>query len=422
MSAQQSFLPNESGSLGISAKYLHGLNEKKQKTYDAIEAKNIRYGLQRTAQSLLYDRESLKQHRVCGCSRNVASDGVVVYRTVSGDNARYSNLITCGSVWACPVCAAKITESRRNELQQAINTWTKQGGKVALMTLTYPHESYDSLSENLDKFAKALMYFKNSRAYKNAFGTPKHEGLYQRLGSVRSLEVTHGVNGWHPHTHDLVFLKRDGLLDDYMTLSELKNAWAKALLKAGIGGNSRITDMWEHGLDIRGGDYAAEYVAKYGHEPKLYDSWSAAAELTKQHTKIAGGESATPFMLLTWANAGDSVAGELFKEFVKCFDGKRMNHWSPGLKKALLIEEVDDETLAEEAAEPKEAEEMVIRLDIFQWKLILETNARGEVLRHAAARGMDGVLDLLDDLRTRPKVGRGWFNDNARPDVSRFYH
>ena len=34
-----------------------------------------------------------------------------------------------------------------------------------------------------------------------------HEGRQGFKGLIRSLEVTHGANGWHPHTHELWFLK-----------------------------------------------------------------------------------------------------------------------------------------------------------------------------------------------------------------------
>ena len=242
------------------------------------------------------------------------------------------------------------------------------------------------------------------------------------MGSVRSLEVTHGANGWHPHTHDLIFVKHDGLLKSDYVIDTLKQAWIKALQKAGLADNSNITDLWAHSLDIRGGDYAAEYVAKFGHEPKLYGAWSAAHEVTKQHSKAAvTAEHATPFMLLTWALNGDDKAAALFKEFVNCFDGKRMNYWSPNLRKQLgLNADLDDEELAQDSP-VHEDEELVIRLDDMQWKLILETNTRFEVLEHAAAYGSDGVMDFINDLKTRPKVGKGWFKDNARPDVSRFF-
>lgn len=418
MSVSEAAQPN----LGISAKSVHTLREKRDFSTDKLAAKEIRYSLQRAAQSLIYDRDAARQHRVCGCSRNIASDGVVVYRNTAGDNARFSNLMTCGSVWACPVCAAKVTEARRAELQAAINAWVAlHGGKIMLMTLTFPHEIDMPLQELLEKFAVALQKFKNSRAYKNTFGTPKHEGKYQRAGSVRSLEVTSGKNGWHPHTHDLVFLKRDGLLDDARAIEDLQQEWAKQLLKAGLGDNSKLQDMLLHGLDLRGGDYAADYVAKFGSEPKLYDSWSAAREVTKQHSKIGGGEHATPFMLLKWAADGDELSAHLFREFVSCFDGKRMNYWSPGLRKLLALADIDDEQLAQEAVEPEPEEEQVIRLDGQQWKLILQTNARAEVLRHAAARGEQGVLDLLTDLATRPKQFLGYHLDHQRPDMSRFF-
>lgn len=424
MTVQTSLLPGEPRLLGISAKSLHKISAKKPKSdYDKLDAKAMRYALQRQSQRIMYDRDSLKQHRVCSCGRDVAGDGVNLYRAVDGSDARYSNLMTCGSVWACPICAAKVTEKRRADLQQAIKNWVGQhpNYNIVLLTLTFPHESWMDLAELLERFAVALQAFKNSRTYKGIFGTPQHLGEFERVGSVRSLEVTHGVNGWHPHTHDLVFLKKQGLLNSAKAIDELKGAWAKACLKAGLGGNSRISDMFEHGLDIRGGDYSAEYVAKFGHEPKLYDAWSAASEVTKQHSKIGGGEHSTPFMLLKWASDGDDTAAALFKEFVDCFDGKRMNYWSPNLRKTLSLgEELTDDELAADEPEAVD-EELVIRLDVHQWHDVLKRNQRVELLR-AARLGAQAVFDFLDELPEKPVLNAGYFKDRARPYVSRFFH
>ena len=99
--------------LGTKARYIHA-NKAGVEDY-ALKAKTLRYELQRAAQALMYDPAAFKQARVCGCTRNVKSDRVQVYRTIDGRSARYGNLITCGSVWACPVCSAKITEKRRAE-------------------------------------------------------------------------------------------------------------------------------------------------------------------------------------------------------------------------------------------------------------------------------------------------------------------
>jgi hypothetical protein len=407
--------------LGISAKSLHtGKLRRKPDTAEKspIEMREMRYALQRTAQGLLWDRDAHKQHRTCSCCRNVASDGVPVYRTVDGGDARFGNLLTCGSVWACPVCSAKITEQRRAELQDAINAWvTHHEGKVLLMTLTFPHEYDMPLAELLEKFAKALTKFKNSRAYKSNFGTLEKPGLYQRAGSVRSLEVTYGENGWHPHTHDLVFLKDDSIKDNPTAMDTLRKEWVYQLVMAGLGDDSKLNDMLQYSFDLQGGDYAAEYVAKFGHEPKLYQSWSAAREVTKGMSKIGGGAHATPFMLLQWYHSNnDEKAGALFREYAAQFEGKRMLSWSPGLKKLLQLpeQELTDEELAQQEDSMPE-EELVCRLTTDQWKLVLTRNARYDILLMAAKHGEQGVAAMLEELETRPASHSGWFLDHARP-------
>jgi hypothetical protein len=430
--------------LGISAKSLHTSSAKNED--HKLKAKALKYTLQRTAQTLLYNHEGGKQHRVCSCHRNVASDGVSVYRDVSGNNARFGNLMTCGSVWSCPVCAAKITESRREDLQKAVSTWLIQGGSCLLLTSTFPHEADMPLAELLEKFPKALQKFKNSRTYKNIFGTSvaasalkskkdtplKHiiEGTHPRLGTVRSLEVSHGVNGWHPHTHEVLFMHDDRLLTDTAAVESLTKAWVVALINAGLGDDSKINDMLLHAMDIRGGDYVADYVNKFGREPVELQGWTIAHEVTKANSKMGkvgrkfGNEfHYTPFQLLGFATDGDSVAAELFKEFSACFEGRRMNYWTNGLKDWFNINEVEDEDLAvDQETEKEKEEEFVIRLDGDQWKLIIETNARFEVLQAAARGGLDSVLSLIEDLKIRPKSYRGWFKDFARPDFSRFFH
>ncbi|HEY8085320.1 MAG TPA: protein rep [Methylophilaceae bacterium] len=427
-------MTNESPSLGISAKSLHavnGLKRKQSATGDKLKGKELRYSLHRTASGLLYDRDAMKQHRTCSCSRNVVSDGVEVYRAVDGSDARFSNIITCGSAWACPICSSKITEGRREELQRAIGIISQSGGGIALLTLTFSHSITDNLGDNLENYTAAVTKFKNSRTYKRmmaAYGiqyTRRHGDkiLEVKGAAVRSMEVTYGVNGWHPHTHDLLFLrtKKDELLNDHRLIEELKHEWLKQCLKAGLGDNSKINDMLANGLDIRGGDYAAEYVAKFGREPKLEATWGAAQEVTKGISKIGGGEHATPFQLLAWAQGGDQKAGLLFKEYVNLFEGKRQLVWSAGLKKILGVDEIDDETIAQNDAVMPD-EENVMRLDVEQWQFIISRNARGEFLRVVAAGGRDAAIAFIYDvLAPRPPTHTGYFNTFSRPNPANFY-
>lgn len=429
--------------LGISAK---SSNQKEpQPNNQTGSGRAFKYMLQRTAQSLLWNSEAEKQHRIIGCHRNVASDGVPVFRAVDGSDARLGNLITCGSVWSCPVCSSKITESRRADMQKAQSAWLLDGGTCLLKTLTFPHEHDMPLAELLDKFGAALDHYKNSKTYKRIFGTAvalidqaakkgkplKHitEGEFQRLGTVRSLEVTNGSNGWHPHVHEVLFMQDDSLLNSQRTQEELAAQWVKSLLHAGLGDQSKINYMLAHAMDIRGGDYVSDYINKFGREPIEVNGWTIAHEVTKANSKTGGAGRKfgddyhyTPFQLLGFASNGDEKAAGLFVEFSKCFEGKRMNYWTNGLKDWFGLNDIDDADLAEDAQDAKPEEEIVIRLDTQQWRDVLATNARGELLDVARDYGKEGVLLLLEDIKTRPKTHRGWFIDNARPDISRFFH
>lgn len=179
-----------SDSLGIYANTVDRPSAPKPKkktakadTDDAVmQNRKARYQLQRAAQGLL------PQERVAHCQRSTMSaSGVAVYRSNNG--ASFGNLTTCGSVWHCPICAAKITEGRRQELQGAINAWAASGGTVYLMSLTFPHQINQLLKNNLSLFSGALTKFKQSKLYRNVMAA------VGSAGSIRSMEVTHGVHG-----------------------------------------------------------------------------------------------------------------------------------------------------------------------------------------------------------------------------------
>lgn len=326
-------------------------------------------------------------------------------------------------------------------MQKAQSAWLLQGGSCLLNTLTFPHEHDMPLAELLEKFGKALDLYKNSKTYKRIFGTAValiqqkikkgkplktiNRGEFPRLGTVRSLEVTHGVNGWHPHVHEVLFMETDALLTADQAKEELTKVWVKCLLKVGLGSAEKLNYMLARAWDIRGGDFVSDYINKFGREPVQVNGWTIAHEVTKANSKVAGRQIGdefhyTPFQLLGFATDGDAESAKLFREFSRCFEGKRMNYWTNGLKDWFCINEIDDEELAEEAEQQPE-EELVTRLTTDDWKLILETNARAEVLAVAAADGKEGVLKLLAELQGRPRVYRGWFHDHARPDISRFY-
>lgn len=358
--------------------------------------------MQQTAGRLLFDSTAGKKqrHRVVHCTRSIKGEGVMVYRSAKG--ARFAGLTTCGSGWACPVCASKISEKRREELTRAVVAWTKSGGQVYLMTGTFPHQwgdDLDMLNERLDVIRNR---WRNSSAFKKL---PK-------VGAVASLEVTHGDNGWHPHVHLLVFMERPLTMPERDTLVAM---WARQSIKAGVD-SDRLSDLIEHGLDIRGGEDAAAYVTKYGRE----EDWGLSSELTRAHSKTAKGGHLKPFGLLSLATAGDTEAGRLFVDFAEAFHGKRLLTWSPGLKKRFDIDEIEDEDLPDTE---EDAETQVAWIQPDQWKLVLSRDARADLL-HFVHEYLDGVEntqaevdDFIQSLANRPRKSSGWHYQPMQPRV-----
>src|SRR5205085_2664419 len=75
-----------------------------------------------------------------------------------------------------------------------------------------------------------------SKALSRAKGTRRARELAVRagiVGAIRSLEVTHGeINGWHPHTHELLF----GRPGERGRLLSHRNEWIRRLIKLGLAG------------------------------------------------------------------------------------------------------------------------------------------------------------------------------------------
>jgi hypothetical protein len=396
----------------MSAKSIHRPDSQSEFAH-RIAARRSRFELTAVGQRVLYDPAlpAAAQHRTVWCHRAIKNESgnCHIWRRADGSSARFTGVVTCGSVWTCPVCSARVAERRREELERGMLAHVGTGGHVYLMTLTFPHERDLPLGEEERLFSKALQKFKNSKGYKRV------SRLYGRTGSVRSLEITWGPeHGWHVHTHDLLFAI-PGLELDAGAVDELRGAWIAALLKVGLGDSSKLTWMWKHALDLRGGQAAADYVTKFGHDAK----WGITAEVTRSHAKIGLRQMAghvghvTPFQILAWAGTGDAEAVQLFREFADVFKHKRMLSWSRGLKAKLGLDERDDAELAGDDA-PLPSESEVATLNADDLALVVSRGAVGELLEMVCLLS-DGapdhvqacVDDFLIEFRTRPKVSRG---------------
>lgn len=231
-------------------------------------------------------------------------------------------MLSCGSVWACPVCASRIYQGRAEELKGAISQWE---GVTLLLTETLRHWEGNDLRE----LRKALSGAHRSLwAGKAGMRRRKQWGL---VHTVRGLEVTHGESGWHPHLHTLMFCTRE---PTQAMVDELKLAWCIAVEKR-LGREHAPT--FERGLDVRAAS-CAEYLAKLGLE---------VANIASKSGRSAA--SRTPWQIAKDAAAGDRASAHLWRSYCRDMLGARQLCWSKGAKRALGVLERTDQELAEEA-------------------------------------------------------------------------
>lgn len=382
------------------------------------------YTLRQEAGRLLFDPAAGKQqrHRVCHCGRSLTGNFIQVWRAPNGTAARLQGAMMCGSAWTCPICAFRIAGERQRELESANVAWAKAGGLTYLFTFTFPHEAGDDLAELLHAFGQASTKFRNSRTWKKLLHVGN--GTAGCLGTVTSTEVTHGANGWHPHRHMLVFVRRKL---DQAEIDALSKEWVGQLLKAGLGDRSKLSDMLEHALDVRGGEDAAAYITKYGRE----EMWGLSREVTADVAKDAKGGQLKPFGLLRRSVDERETAEERarcaarFVEFAEAFHGKRLLSWSPGLKEWFGIADADDDQIAQSDDPESDATQPVGTLNADQWKIVLSRNAVAELERYAAEdclnpeTGQQDLDDFVDYLSKLPKKSGGWF---MAPLRRRFFH
>lgn len=362
-----------------------------------VNARAARFSAQSSAGKLLAHETTPRgtQWRVTGCVRRKIGAEVGVLYSAKIKRAHFSGLMVCGSVWTCPPCAAKVSERRKNEVVQATDLHKGQGGGLYMVTWTTSHKRHDELGDWLGKFSAARARMRRQRGYRELLATLGY------VGSVRALEVTYGdANGWHPHEHGLWLLAKPLSFRQLTWMrSKLFELWRDACEAEGLPLPNR-----KAGVNVVVAESAAEYIAKFGREPR----WGVGSEMAKQHSKRGGVASMTPFDLLRrYHDSSDDGShkrfGALFVVFAKAFFGKRQIIWSRGLKEAFGIVEKSDEEIA--AEEPDDAVELV-RITAEQWRVVLHQkgDVRQLLLERAETGGYQAVVDFIQGLMHRHDV------------------
>lgn len=325
-------------------------------------------------------------HSTAKCRHVTRSRFVGVHTSRDHAGAFYSGLVTCGSVWACPVCAAKIQERRREEIAQGMEWAYAKGLQPVMVTLTFPHYAWQELSVLLAQQAFALEKLRAGNPWTRFKDRHGFEGL------IRGLELTYGTNGWHPHTHEMWFVSGD--VDAQKMKVHILARWERVCARAGLldlTDEKQLAAFREHAVDVKGWCSTSDYLAKFDEARH----WGADRELAKSSTKEGRAKGLHPFALLANAAEGDKAAGALFVQYVDAMRRKAQLYWAPRLKAKVGLVEKSDEDLAEES---REAADALGYLELDDWRTVREARAQAQLLDAAEAGGWPAVESLLERL------------------------
>jgi hypothetical protein len=342
---------------------------------DQVGTRQLRRHIRYAQRGVLWRESRLERVRKCG-RVPIGDVGLKVRDGV----AHYAGLASCGSIWACPVCSAKIRNTRALETSSAASRWVLDGNSLYMVTLTFPHDAGMRLAPLMSLVADGFRAVISGRAW------VKLKTRVGIAGQIRAAEVTHGPNGWHPHLHVLVFI--DGDLDAAglaaMTM-HFRSGWERFITGAGYRQPSG-----QHGVVIRRCYSAAEagaYVAK------TQDGGAVGNELARSDLKQGRNGHRTPLEILeSFRWTGDLADLALWHEYERATYRRQAITWSNGLKARLATEERTDEEIAAEEV----GGDVLMVIDADSWRQVtLAPGLAAYLLDQAEADGRAGVLAAL---------------------------
>ena len=344
------------------------------------DSRRLRFDLKRQAGALYRKHVSIYKNPFDMCMSQylgyvdggkIATHATLVHDKTHG-KAYVRNVHQCNNAWACPVCSEKNSREREQEILELESYCSKNGYFMAMATLTVRHTRKDKLAVLIENMLLSV------RAFWSGSWATKFKKNWGFVGHVRALEVTYSdKNGFHPHLHYLLILKKRPSDTQLEHLQEIFfDRWSEVCKKKG-------QHVSPSGFCLEPADRGT-YVSK----------WGISAELTKHHYK-SEGQTMNMWALLA-SSEDNSEHGQKWIEFMHAVRGRAQVLWSPGLKK--LVEDFIDQqqqlTPADEA-KPPETEELDIPARFIRSLLNLYDKTWLGVFEHVEEHGLGRIRQWL---------------------------
>ena len=242
-----------------------------------------------------------------------------------GGHVQTSGVQTCNSAWSCPHCSPNISTVRASEVAAAVRAADAAAYHAYFVTLTVRHTAADDLRSVFDAVRDCWAYTWSGRE------SDDFRQRWGHVGNVRSVEVTSGAGGWHPHVHALCWFRHPvdvGRLREFMF-----SRWSRKADKLGryVSPDS-YTDRYGRqrhaGVDVQNtsgddADNLGDYVAKWGVSRELSAAWGKSGGTDARYSPLG--------LLMASANR-DDWATRSWAEFERVVSGRHALRWSPRLR------------------------------------------------------------------------------------------
>jgi hypothetical protein len=273
-----------------------------------------------------------------------------------------------------------IRQRRAGLIEAGAVAWTAEEGHwLAFLTLTVRHGQFDSLERLYGALRDCWKALREHRWWRDLGW----------CGFWRSVEVTYGVNGWHPHLH--LLLLGAGECPDFGPLGlELGGRWRELVLGSGL----RPTTL-ERGARLQvvgmGGESLAQYLAKV--QDGEGQARSVGMELARADMK-RGGKGLSAFEILELASTGEIGWAPRWWEYEAATKGRRCIESSRGMSRLVGVAEVEDDELVAQ----DEGGEVVCWLDGVAWARLGRAGLVPDLLEKAEEGDGPATVAFLEAL------------------------
>lgn len=321
-----------------------------------------------------WEHSSRKTAQTCGKIPIDRTGYVDVYHSphdTYGGKYHFGGLVKCGSAAICTNCSQEFAQRRVAFTEAVFQKATNEGYEIKLVTLTSRHHLGTPLDDLLTVMSRGFSHVLASH-------TCKKLRKDNSMKYIRTLEITYGDNGYHPHFH-VAFLVPTGTFIDY---DQIFNDWSSFITASGFEAPNR-----DNGLHLSQVQTNAEALSSY-----------LTKERSMAHLELAGGiykrgrgDSLSIWEIRSMAERGDSWALGIWNEYERAVSGVNFFTYSRSIKSAwalspsLYIKSMDDSELELE---------FICSIKAPLWKHLIKHNRLFEFLNNPPVRQL-----MVHDLR-----------------------